>query len=220
MKKFFTLLSMVMLSMTALAGTDNGTITTGRLNEGAMVADDSENETGTSYTDDLIVKVNTGGSVQTTLIPNSTINISQNSDGTYKLSIKNFKLTEVMGLGDVVADNLNGVTDGEFTTIKMEQVPVTIGNAIFAAFLGELKINLDAKFTADKLYALIDLNVKAYNQVVNVIFGSPFTETGIDHVTVKKHSEVNQAYEIGGQHVNRASVPGLYIINGKKVIKK
>ena len=41
MKKFFTLLSMVMLSMTALAGTDNGTITTGRLNEGAMVADDS-----------------------------------------------------------------------------------------------------------------------------------------------------------------------------------
>ena len=222
MKKFFTLLSMVMLSMTALAGTDNGTITTERLNEGAMVADDSENETGTSYTDDLIVKVNTGGSVQTTLIPNSTINISQNSDGTYKLSIKNFALGPDMVLGDVVADNLTGSTDGEFTTIKMEQVPVTIGNAILAVFLGELKINLDAKFTADKLYALIDLNVTVVGQVqvVNVVFGSPFTESGIDHVSVNNHVQGNHVYEIGGQRVTRASKPGIYIVNGNKVIKK
>jgi hypothetical protein len=122
-------------------------------------------------------------------------------------------------LGDVVADNLTGETEGEYTTIKMNDVPVTIGGEIGAG-LGDLRINLDAKFTADKLYALIDLNVTRYNQVVNVIFGSPFTETGIDHVTVKKHSGVDQVYEIGGQHVNRASVPGLYIINGKKVIKK
>ena len=125
-----------------------------------------------------------------------------------------------MELGDVVADNLTGVTEGEYTTIKVNDVPVTIGNEMFAVAVGDLKINLDAKFTADKLYALIDLNVTLLNQVVNVIFGSPFTETGIDHVSVKNHSGVDQVYEIGGQHVNRASVPGLYIINGKKVIKK
>jgi hypothetical protein len=119
-----------------------------------------------------------------------------------------------------VADNLTGTTDGEYTTIKMSAVPVKLSNELFAAALGDLQINLDAKFTADKLYALIDLDVTALNQVVNVIFGSPFTETGIDHVTVENHSEVDQVYEIGGQHVSRASVPGLYIINGKKVIKK
>ena len=177
-------------------------------------------DTGISYTDDLVVKVNFGESVETTTLPSSTINISQNTNGTYKLSIKNFALGPGMELGDVVADNLTGVTEGEYTTIKMNDVPVTIGNEMFAVALGELKINLDAKFTADKLYALIDLNVTLLNQVVNVVFGSPFTETGIDHVTVKNHSEVNQVYGIGGQHVNRASVPGLYIINGKKVIKK
>ena len=185
-----------------------------------LLVDDVELIYGISYTDKLVVKVNTGENTETTEIPSSTINISKNSDGTYKLSIKNFSLAPGTDLGDVVADNLTGSTDGEYTTIKMSGVPVKLSNEMYATALGELKINLDAKFTADKLYALIDLNVTLLNQVVNVIFGSPFTETGIDHVTVKKHSEVNQAYEIGGQHVNRASVPGLYIINGKKVIKK
>lgn len=185
-----------------------------------LIYKSSAEDAGTSYTDDLVVKVNFGESVETTTLPSSTINISQNTDGTYKLSIKNFALGPGMVLGDVIADNLTGVTEGEYTTIKMNQVPVVIGNETYAAALGDLKINLDAKFTADKLYALIDLNVTLLNQVVNVIFGSPFTETGIDHVTVKKHSGVDQVYEIGGQHVNRASVPGLYIINGKKVIKK
>ena len=185
-----------------------------------LLVDDVELIYGISYTDKLVVKVNTGENTETTEIPSSTINISKNSDGTYKLSIKNFSLAPGTDLGDVVADNLTGSTDGEYTTIKMSGVPVKLSDEMFAIAVGDLKINLDAKFTADKLYALIDLDVKALNQVVNVIFGSPFTETGIDHVTVKNHSGVDQVYEIGGQHVNRASVPGLYIINGKKVIKK
>lgn len=185
-----------------------------------LLVDDVELIYGISYTDKLVVKVNTGENTETTEIPSSTINISKNSDGTYKLSIKNFSLAPGTDLGDVVADNLTGSTDGEYTTIKMSGVPVKLSDEMFAVAVGDLKINLDAKFTADKLYALIDLNVTLLNQVVNVIFGSPFTETGIDHVTVKNHSGVDQVYEIGGQHVNRASVPGLYIINGKKVIKK
>ena len=182
---------------------------------------DTPEDSGVSYTDDLVVSVaNVDGNEESTTIPASTINISQNSDGSYKLSIKNFALGPGMVLGDVVADNLTGTTDGEYTTIKMSEVPVKLSNEMYALALGDLKINLDAKFTADKLYALIDLNVTLLNQVVNVIFGSPFTETGIDHVSVKNHSGINRVYEIGGQHVNRASVPGLYIINGKKVIKK
>ena len=185
-----------------------------------LLVDDVELIYGISYTDKLVVKVNTGENTETTEIPSSTINISKNSDGTYKLSIKNFSLAPGTDLGDVVADNLTGSTDGEYTTIKMSGVPVKLSNEMYATALGELKINLDAKFTEDKLYALIDLNVTRYNQVVNVIFGSPFTETGIDHVSVKNYSGINRVYEIGGQHVNRASVPGLYIINGKKVIKK
>ncbi|MBR2231716.1 MAG: hypothetical protein IJ891_05050 [Prevotella sp.] len=185
-----------------------------------LIYKSANEESGTSYTDDLVVKVNAAGEESSTTLPSSTINISQNTDGTYKLSIKNFALGPGMELGDVVADNLTGVTEGEYTTIKMNDVPVTIGNEMFAVAVGDLKINLDAKFTADKLYALIDLNVTLLNQVVNVIFGSPFTETGIDHVSVKNHFGINRVYEIGGQHVNRASVPGLYIINGKKVIKK
>ena len=185
-----------------------------------LLVDDVELIYGISYTDKLVVKVNTGENTETTEIPSSTINISKNSDGTYKLSIKNFSLAPGTDLGDVVADNLTGSTDGEYTTIKMSGVPVKLSDEMFAVAVGDLKINLDAKFTVDKLYALIDLNVTRYNQVVNVIFGSPFTETGIDHVSVKNYSGINRVYEIGGQHVNRASVPGLYIINGKKVIKK
>lgn len=182
---------------------------------------DTPEESGVSYTDDLVVTVaNVDGNEESTTIPASTINISQNSDGSYKLSIKNFALGPGMVLGDVVADNLTGTTDGEYTTIKMSEVPVKLSNESYAALLGDLKINLDAKFTADKLYALIDLNVTLLNQVVNVVFGSPFMETGIDHITVKNHSEVDQVYGIGGQRVSRPAAPGLYIVNGKKVIIK
>ena len=182
---------------------------------------DTPEECGVSYTDDLVVTVaNVDGNEESTTIPASTINISQNSDGSYKLSIKNFALGPGMVLGDVVADNLTGTTDGEYTTIKMSEVPVKLSNEMYALALGDLKINLDAKFTADKLYALIDLNVTLLNQVVNVVFGSPFTETAIDHVTVKNHSEVDQVYGIGGQRVSRPAAPGLYIVNGKKVIIK
>ena len=189
-----------------------------------LLVDDVELIYGVSYTDKLVVKVDTGQETGEAEIPSSTINISQNTDGTYKLSIKNFVLTsetpktpEIV-LGDVVADNLTGVTEGEYTTIKKNQVPVTIGNELYAAL--DLRINLDAKFTADKLYALIDLDVTALGQVVNVVFGSPFTESGIDHVFVNNHVQGNHVYEIGGQRVTRASKPGLYIVNGKKVIKK
>ena len=182
---------------------------------------DTPEESGVSYTDDLVVTVaNVDGNEESTTIPASTINISQNSDGSYKLSIKNFALGPGMVLGDVVADNLTGTTDGEYTTIKMSEVPVKLSNEMYALALGDLKINLDAKFTADKLYALIDLNVTLLNQVVNVVFGSPFTETGIGHVTAKNHSEVDQVYGIGGQRVSRPAAPGLYIVNGKKVIIK
>lgn len=184
-----------------------------------LIYKSSAEDAGTSYTDDLVVKVNFGENVETTTLPSSTINISQNTDGTYKLSIKNFALGPGMELGDVVADNLTGETEVEYTTIKMADVPVTIGSEIGTA-LGDLRINLDAKFTADKLYALIDLNVTLLNQVVNVVFGDPFTESGIDHVSVNNHVQGNHVYEIGGQRVTRASKPGLYIVNGKKVIKK
>lgn len=185
-----------------------------------LIYKSSTEDTGTSYTDDLVVKVNTGDNDVSTTLPSSTINISQNSDGSYKLSIKDFKLNESQVLGDVVADNLTGTTEGEYTTIKMSGVPVKLSNEMYAALLGDLNFNIDAKFTTDKLYALIDLDVTALGQVVNVVFGSPFTESGIDHVSVNNHVQGNHVYEIGGQRVTRASKPGLYIVNGKKVIKK
>lgn len=197
----------------------------GGMGDEVLLVDDVEliyksatEDTGTSYTDDLVVKVNTGDNDVSTTLPSSTINISQNSDGSYKLSIKDFKLNESLVLGDVVADNLTGTTEGEYTTIKMSGVPVKLSNEMYAAL--DLNFNIDAKFTTDKLYALIDLDVTALGQVVNVVFGSPFTESGIDHVSVNNHAQGNHVYEIGGQRVTRASKPGLYIVNGKKVIKK
>lgn len=197
----------------------------GGMGDEVLLVDDVEliyksatEDTGTSYTDDLVVKVNTGDGETSTTIPSSTINISQNSDGSYKLSIKDFKLNESLVLGDVVADNLTGTTEGEYTTIKMSGVPVKLSNEMYAAL--DLNFNIDAKFTTDKLYALIDLDVTALGQVVNVVFGSPFTESGIDHVSVNNHVQGNHVYEIGGQRVTRASKPGLYIVNGKIVIKK
>lgn len=177
-------------------------------------------DTGTSYTDDLVVKVKTGDEEQSTTIPSSTINISQNGDGSYKLSIKDFKLGEGMMLGDVVADNLTGTTEGDFTTIKMSGVPVKLSNEMYAAALGDLNINIDAKFTADKLYALIDLDVTILGQVVHVIFGSPFIDTGIGQASANRQLDSERVYGIGGQRVSRAAAFGIYIVNGKKVIKK
>ena len=106
-----------------------------------LIYKSANEESGTSYTDDLVVKVNAAGEESSTTLPSSTINISQNTDGTYKLSIKNFALGPGMELGDVVADNLTGETEGEYTTIKMNDVPVTIGGEIGAGLV-DLRINL------------------------------------------------------------------------------
>ena len=73
----------------------------------------------TDYTGNITVEINGVGTTQET-----TINIVQNEDETYKLSINNFTLDNdgsPMGVGNIVLDNMKGYTINGVTTIVADQ---------------------------------------------------------------------------------------------------
>ena len=91
----------------------------------------------TDYTGNITVKINGEGNAQET-----TINIVQNEDETYKLSINNFTLDNngsPMGVGNIVLDNMKGYTINGVTTVVADQsITITEGddpNIAFWVFL-------------------------------------------------------------------------------------
>lgn len=131
----------------------------------------------TDYTGNITVDINGEGGSQET-----TINIVQNEDETYKLSINNFTLDNngsPMGVGNIVLDNMKGYTINGVTTIVADQsIIIAAGDDpnIFwtGPFLGEVPIILAAQFDGTKAKADIDIDMReALEQFINVKFETP-----------------------------------------------
>lgn len=127
----------------------------------------------TEYTDKLWVSVNGIGMSQM-----STINVDQNNDGTYKLSINNFMFGD-LGVGNIVLDNVSGITEGNLTTIQTKQIiGITEGNAEgvdmwLGPALGEVPVDMIAEIRDDKLYTVINIDMsESLGQIINVVFGT------------------------------------------------
>ena len=72
-------------------------------------------------------------------------------------------------------------------------------------------------------FALPEESYTAFEGVTEapeIIYWYDPTTTGISEVKAEKKNETKSGiYNIKGQRLNKATVPGLYIINGKKVYK-
>lgn len=86
--------------------------------------------------------------------------------------------------------------------------------------LDEVPIVLTGKLTATTLYVNIDIDMsESLGQIINVVVGQEKNViSGINGVKVTPSANATAIYTLGGVRVNKAT-KGVYVINGKKVIK-
>ena len=129
------------------------------------------------YTDKLTVTVN-GESME----QQATINITQQDDGKYTLSLKNFVLESGdsrIGVGNIVlADREGTVKDGITTINYNDNLLITDGDDPDVGFwmgsmLGPVPIEMVARFNDTQLYCEIHINLMdMLGQMIDVVFGT------------------------------------------------
>jgi len=136
------------------------------------------------YTGKLTVSINGLATTQ-----DAVINVVQNADSTYKLSINNFTLDNdgsKIGVGNIVLDNMKGYSINGVTTIVADQT-ITISegddssiDTWIGPLLGEVPIVMAAQFDNTNLKVDIDIDMRAVlHQFINVKFNTREEGTGI-----------------------------------------
>ena len=184
-------------------------------------------QTQTNYNEKLVVTID---NVSTDSIP-AAITVVDNGDGTCDFSLKNFMLVageSSMPIGNV---DLKGVkmekVDGVSNISTNQNIVIQPGedskygeDEWIGPALGEVPIVLTGKLTATALYVNIDIDMsETLQQIINVVVGQEKNVTsGINGVKVNPSTNATTIYTLGGVRVNKAT-KGVYVINGKKVIK-
>lgn len=178
-----------------------------------------------TYSDNLVVTVN---EESTPPIPADVL-VTDNGDGTINFALKNFCLVlgeESAPVGNIAIDNLKleDAEDGLKAFTYNGPLTITEGDlegveSWLGPMLGELPLELSGKLSEDKLFVAIGLNlVDLLGQVIYVQFGTDDFETGINIVFAP--SKTNVMFDMQGRRLNHPTYGQLYILNGKKYIKK
>lgn len=187
-------------------------------------------QTSKTYTDDLIVTIND----QSTPAQKANIDFVNHEDGTCDFVLKNFCLGEGdVYVGNIELKNVNLVSGDSYNTFETNQtIKILPGDDPNQEWIGPLlpdvPVDMQGKINEDQLYCTIDIDMMStLQQIIKVTFGKDIT-TGITHVSVTAEKLVD-VYTLNGALLrSRVSSdnalnglqPGVYVINGKKVIKK
>ena len=159
------------------------------------------------YTDQLVVTV----AGQEMPAQEATIAVGQAADGTYTLALKNFSLAGIGGIGTVKVTGVQGtVADGYIALHADKTVTIAAGEDADTPWTMagvQVPVVLDAQLTADKLYAVIDINFMG-QLTVNVVFGSPVS-AGIKQLSVDNASRT--VYDANGRRLHQLG-KGLNIV--------
>lgn len=181
----------------------------------------------TNYDEKLVVTVD---GESTDSIP-AAITVVDNGDGTCDFSLKNFMLDDgesTMPIGNVdlkgvkmeTVDGISSISTNQSIVIQPGDDPNYAEDEWIGPDLDEVPIVLTGKLTATALYVNIDINMpEPLLQTINVVVGQENKVTsGINGVKVTHSTNATAIYTLGGIRVNKAT-KGVYVINGKKVIK-
>lgn len=191
-----------------------------------------------TYTDDLMVTIND----TSTPAQKTDILITDNGDGTYNMDLKNFCLNmegSSLYVGNISLQNIAGEKADGYTAVNVKQeIQITEGDLEGASMwlgpmLGDVPIDFKGKLTDTKMYCSIDIDMTAgLQQMIYVVFGTDnFPPASSIKNTAKGESAqvpVN-VYTLQGtlvkSNVSAASAleglpQGIYIVNGKKTVRK
>lgn len=189
-------------------------------------------QTSKTYTDDLVVTINE----QSTPAQKSNIDFVNHENGTCDFVLKNFCLgegEEVLYVGNIELKNVELVSGDSYNTFETNQT-ITIqpgddaNQTWLGPMLGEVPIDMKGKINEQQLYCTIDIDMMStLQQIIKVTFGKDIV-TGVTTITVEGNQFVN-VYALNGtllrkevkqQDALNDLQSGIYVVNGKKVIKK
>lgn len=189
-------------------------------------------QTSKTYTDDLVVTINDVPSP----VQKSDIEFVNHEDGTCDFVLKNFCLgagEDVIYVGNIELKNVE-LTAGEgYSTFDIQQtINILPGDDPEKEWIGPLlldvPIDMKGKIAENQLYCTIDIDMmSSLGQIIKVTFGKDIT-TGITNVSVTANKIVD-VYSLNGALLrSRVSAvnalnglqPGIYVVNGRKVVKK
>lgn len=181
-----------------------------------------------TYTEALSVTVNGNKSDQ----GKKEIQVERNADGTCTFILPNF----------VMADSTSEVPVGTIRLENVQMTPAAAGDSIktkqdleilpgdqegidpsgwLGPMLGAVPIDLKGVMTNNQLSAQIDIDFVALGMMIKVAIGET-TETGIDQAVTTRPAS-SAVYNLNGVRVannwNNNLPKGVYVVNGKKVIK-
>ena len=165
-------------------------------------------------TDELAVTINgNGAGTQKT-----TIIVTENSDGTYRLALNKFVLGNMIPVGNIVIDGIetNGDDVKNFATVQEITITPGDGNAgsWIGPSLGKVGVNREGKMSDERLYCTIEIDLTGtLGQAIRVTFGSD-DFTGIENINSVEEGKI--IYDLTGRRVETIKASGIYIINGKK----
>lgn len=190
-------------------------------------------QTEKTYTDDLVVTIND----QSTEPQKAEIQVEFLDNNKCNLSLKNFCLgagADMMYVGNIELNDIELVAGEGYQTFDVDQtIKINPGDlqdvpeeVWLGPLLGDVPIQMTGKVNDEQLYCEIDINMVSLGQVIKVTFGSDIAAS-VSGVSVARGKV--DVYSVSGilvrKQVEATSAlnglqRGIYIVGGRKVIKK
>lgn len=165
----------------------------------------------------------------------ASIDLSQQSDGTYQMQITNLVFSG-FAIGNITLPGITGTTDDQNVTTYTGSGTATItegtdtayaGQWMSGTYLKEANVSIsEARSMGDKLYMKMQITISLYGMSlpVDLQFGDSAATTNIARTTVQKMSEPEAYYSINGSKVTEMQPGQVYIVRmkdgtAKKVMK-